>query len=48
MFVMFQIIHDCRLLSDLLYHQYQAKLVNVFDTQVGVFTMSDMIPLMEH
>ncbi|PVD34404.1 hypothetical protein C0Q70_05676 [Pomacea canaliculata] len=30
-----KVIHDCRLPSDLLYHQYNIKLNNVFDTQVA-------------
>ncbi|XP_031563472.1 uncharacterized protein LOC116299006 [Actinia tenebrosa] len=30
-----KVIHDCRQISDALYHQYSIKLVNVFDTQVA-------------
>ncbi|XP_069681155.1 piRNA biogenesis protein EXD1-like [Periplaneta americana] len=30
-----KVIHNSRLLSDCLYHQYSVKLENVFDTQVG-------------
>lgn len=30
-----KICHDCRQLSDALFHQYGVKLANVFDTQVG-------------
>ncbi|XP_041357556.1 uncharacterized protein LOC121374519 [Gigantopelta aegis] len=30
-----KVIHDCRLLSDLLHHQYLIKLINIFDTQVA-------------
>ncbi|XP_078262229.1 piRNA biogenesis protein EXD1 [Rhinoraja longicauda] len=30
-----KVIHDCRLLSDCLYHQYRVDLTNVFDTQVA-------------
>ncbi|XP_033111412.1 uncharacterized protein LOC117112439 [Anneissia japonica] len=30
-----KVIHDCRALSDLLYHQYSLRLANVFDTQVA-------------
>jgi len=29
------VIHDCRQVSDALFHQYRVRLVNVFDTQVG-------------
>ncbi|XP_043554240.1 piRNA biogenesis protein EXD1 [Chiloscyllium plagiosum] len=30
-----KVIHDCRLVSDCLYHQYRVDLTNVFDTQVA-------------
>ncbi|KAK2152561.1 hypothetical protein LSH36_325g02115 [Paralvinella palmiformis] len=30
-----KVVHDCRRLSDLLYHKYNTDLVNVFDTQVA-------------
>ncbi|XP_051879399.1 piRNA biogenesis protein EXD1 isoform X2 [Pristis pectinata] len=30
-----KVIHDCRLFSDCLYHQYRVDLTNVFDTQVA-------------
>ncbi|XP_032882478.1 piRNA biogenesis protein EXD1 isoform X1 [Amblyraja radiata] len=30
-----KVIHNCRLVSDCLYHQYQVDLTNVFDTQVA-------------
>ncbi|XP_067847262.1 piRNA biogenesis protein EXD1 isoform X2 [Heptranchias perlo] len=30
-----KVIHDCRLLSDCLYHQYRVDLTNIFDTQVA-------------
>eukprot|EP00794_Sanderia_malayensis_P007561 gene7561-8399_t len=30
-----KVIHDCRSLSDCLYHQYQTNMFNVFDTQVA-------------
>ncbi|XP_007908852.1 piRNA biogenesis protein EXD1 isoform X1 [Callorhinchus milii] len=30
-----KVIHDCRLVSDCLYHQYGVDLTNVFDTQVA-------------
>ncbi|XP_059151751.1 uncharacterized protein LOC131937965 isoform X2 [Physella acuta] len=30
-----KVIHDCRWISDMLYHQYAVALVNVFDTQVA-------------
>ncbi|XP_078419119.1 piRNA biogenesis protein EXD1 isoform X1 [Cetorhinus maximus] len=30
-----KVIHDCRLVSDCLYHQYRVELANVFDTQVA-------------
>ncbi|XP_038638855.1 piRNA biogenesis protein EXD1 isoform X6 [Scyliorhinus canicula] len=29
------VIHDCRLVSDCLYHQYRVGLTNIFDTQVA-------------
>ncbi|XP_069773356.1 piRNA biogenesis protein EXD1 isoform X2 [Narcine bancroftii] len=30
-----KVTHDCRLLSDCLYHQYRVDLTNIFDTQVA-------------
>lgn len=33
-----KVVHDCRAISDLLYHQYSTKLINVFDTQVSTVT----------
>ncbi|KAL4230381.1 nucleic acid binding [Mactra antiquata] len=30
-----KVFHDCRMVSDMLHHQYNIKLVNVFDTQVA-------------
>ncbi|XP_076446034.1 uncharacterized protein LOC143283688 [Babylonia areolata] len=30
-----KVIHDCRRPSDMLFHQYNTKLINIFDTQVG-------------
>ncbi|KAK2551132.1 piRNA biogenesis protein EXD1 [Acropora cervicornis] len=30
-----KVIHDCRQVSDALFHQYRVRLVNVFDTQVA-------------
>ncbi|XP_038638810.1 piRNA biogenesis protein EXD1 isoform X1 [Scyliorhinus canicula] len=30
-----KVIHDCRLVSDCLYHQYRVGLTNIFDTQVA-------------
>jgi len=30
----FQVIHDCRMVSDMLHHQFDVNIVNVFDTQV--------------
>ncbi|XP_038638845.1 piRNA biogenesis protein EXD1 isoform X5 [Scyliorhinus canicula] len=30
-----KVIHDCRLVSDCLYHQYRVGLTNIFDTQVN-------------
>ena len=32
----FQVMHDCRLASDMLHHQYDVGLINVFDTQVSI------------
>jgi len=32
-----QVVHDCRKMSDMLWHQYHVQMVNVFDTQVGCF-----------
>lgn len=29
-----QVTHDCRLISDYLFHRHNIKLINVFDTQV--------------
>ena len=37
-----QVIHDCRFVSDLLYHQYGIILNSVFDTQVSALVL---IPL---
>lgn len=33
-----KIVHDCRKLSDCLYHKHNVKLKSVFDTQVGSIT----------
>ncbi|XP_061420125.1 piRNA biogenesis protein EXD1 isoform X1 [Lethenteron reissneri] len=30
-----KVVHDCRFLSDCLYHQYKTSLANVFDTQIA-------------
>ncbi|XP_067949113.1 uncharacterized protein [Watersipora subatra] len=30
-----KVTHDCRYISDLLFHQYNIKMVNIFDTQVA-------------
>ena len=30
-----KVVHDCRNLSDLFFHQYGVKLINIFDTQVN-------------
>ena len=35
-----QVTHDCRMMSDMLYHQYNIVMVNVFDTQVNVIPES--------
>ena len=34
-YIILQVVHDCRKMSDMLWHQYQVQMVNVFDTQVG-------------
>ena len=34
-YITLQVVHDCRKMSDMLWHQYQVQMVNVFDTQVG-------------
>lgn len=34
LFLVLQVIHDCRSISDCLSHQYRIILSNVFDTQV--------------
>jgi exonuclease 3'-5' domain-containing protein 1 len=31
-----KVIHDCRLISDIMFHQFGTKLVNIFDTQVSL------------
>lgn len=30
-----KVVHDCRKMSDMLWHQYQVQMVNIFDTQVA-------------
>ncbi|XP_053400528.1 uncharacterized protein LOC123556945 [Mercenaria mercenaria] len=30
-----KVLHDCRMVSDLLHHQYDINIINVFDTQVA-------------
>ncbi|XP_035219077.1 piRNA biogenesis protein EXD1-like [Stegodyphus dumicola] len=35
-----KVVHDCRQASDCLFHQYNTKLVNVFDTQVADYIIS--------
>ncbi|XP_050389303.1 uncharacterized protein LOC126808527 [Patella vulgata] len=30
-----KVIHDCRMISDMLHHQYHIKMLNIFDTQVA-------------
>ncbi|KAI0218334.1 piRNA biogenesis protein EXD1 [Lamellibrachia satsuma] len=34
-YIILQVVHDCRKMSDMLWHQYQVQMVNVFDTQVA-------------
>lgn len=35
-----KVVHDCRPMEDLLYHQFGVTLTNVFDTQVSVILYS--------
>ncbi|ESP04770.1 hypothetical protein LOTGIDRAFT_65115, partial [Lottia gigantea] len=30
-----KVVHDCRLISDLLHHQFRVQMLNIFDTQVA-------------
>ena len=41
-----KVVHDCRFISDALTHQFQVKLLYVFDTQVNNNTPFHLVSIM--
>ncbi|KAI0210952.1 hypothetical protein LSAT2_004259, partial [Lamellibrachia satsuma] len=39
--IILQVVHDCRKISDVLWHQYQVQIVNVFDMQVFIYKIRE-------
>ena len=43
-----KVVHDCRQVSDTLYHEYGVQLENVFDTQAGHVVFSNWLLKSDH